>query len=110
MMTRRLNQEDTRQIGIERGYDAGRHCISPVISFVALLESEDHWHKLEEEYHQDAMETEENARQYSDFTRFASLINEQGENESEELWNAYECGVLKGIAIAFDEAKEKFKN
>ena len=118
MMTRRINTEDAKQVGIERGYDAGKHVgLGPTASFVGLLDDENGeltakilWEELEEECHLEAMETEENARQYSDFARFASLINEHSETEADELWNAYECGVLKGIAIAFDEAKAKFKN
>jgi len=115
---RKLNNEDAKQVGIENGYDAGRHVgLGPTASFVALLGDENGdltarvmWHELEEECHVEAMECEQNARQYSDFSRFASLVNEHGETESDELWDAYECGVLTGIAIAFDEAKENFKD
>lgn len=75
-----MNKRDAYGIGYENGYEAGQYA-----------EFEDGEIPLEA-----CLEAEANARQYSPFELTASEINLAGDR-SDELWAAYDRGVLAGI-------------
>ena len=79
-----MDRQDAEAIGNDRGQGIG-----------AFIEIYDDFEKYQEE----ALEAEENSRQYSDFGFITRDIN--AEEFPEELWEAYEDGVLNGIKEAW---------